>query len=174
MPRDSCHVLHSTFNSHSFIVGALLNCFFTQSLLNLLFTTKKENSIANRQSSETGKILLHVLVPCLICLSSLSMIFLGGKVEVTPRLKFLPVAFPSMFHPFHVFCTTHVPWEQVQAGFGFFLASSKSSFQFRTKALCQFLGLLTPVRPKGYFSILMHQPLTEKSRAALKERILCS
>lgn len=68
MPRDSCHVLHSTFNSHSFIVGALLNCFFTQSLLNLLLTTKKGNSIVNRQSSETGKILLgfgslsHLLV----------------------------------------------------------------------------------------------------------------
>lgn len=104
MPRDSSRVIYSTFNSHSFIVGALLNCFFTQRLLNLLLTAKKGNFIANRQSSEIAKIVLHILVPCLIYLFFLSMIFLGGKVEVTPRLKFLPVTFPSIFHPFHLFC----------------------------------------------------------------------
>lgn len=118
MPRESSHVLYSAFNSHSFIVGGL-NCFFTQRLLNLLLTTKKGNVIANRQSSETAKIVSHVLIPCLVCLSSLSMIFLSGEVEVTPRLKFFPVTFSSVFHPFHVFCC--VPQIFLRGKFGWAL-----------------------------------------------------
>lgn len=86
----------------SFIVGGL-NCFFTQWLLNLLFTQRREILWLTDNP---------VTLPRLCCMfwflvSStclLFLIFLGGKVEVTPRLKFLPVNFPSIVHPFHVFC----------------------------------------------------------------------